>query len=100
MPETPGDLIGKARREIGTQTVLIVRFGMPDGSTLERSWTWAEVDAGLQPRWPADSPPDWLVNARRSWSNPQEPIVFTGQVKPGREEDARAVVLGERAPDA
>jgi len=72
-----------------TRPVLAVRFELPDGSLLERQWSYGEQT----PAW-TKAPPDWLENPQRSWPHPQDPITLTGRVKEGREAEAFQVVRG------
>lgn|GEM_PF-4401846 len=68
--------------------VMAAKFTLPDGTTLERSWSMADVDAGAV--LPVnDGPPPWLTNARRELPHPQDPVTFTGTVTAGHEDDAR-----------
>ena len=54
-----------------------------------REWTIKEQI----PTW-TQSPPGWLLQPWRSWDHPQGPILLTGRVKAGREDEARVAVLG------
>lgn len=63
-----------------------VQFRLPDGEMLERAWYMGEEMPDLA------HIPDWLDNPRRSWERPQDPVTFKGDVKPGREAEARAFV--------
>lgn len=64
-------------------------FEMPDGSTLTRDWSMAEVEADGKPF--DEGSPEWLESPRRSWPDPQGPIIFSGRVRKGQEQEARAV---------
>lgn len=77
--------------------VLRARFTLPDGTPLERDFTLDDLEReGGHPfeRTVRDGPPDWLDEPRRAWDHPQDPVTFSGRVKPGREGDARKAVLG------
>lgn len=37
-----------------------------------------------------ESPPEWLVNISRSWPHPQDPVVLSGDVREGCDDEARA----------
>lgn len=82
-------------RSGGERPVIAVRLVLPDGSLIERAWGMSSPDLGRV----ADrfkSPPAWLKNPKKKWDHPQDPIMFTGQVRAGHEADARALV-GEGA---
>jgi hypothetical protein len=72
--------------------VLRVRFTLADGTPLERDWTMADVDEKY-PAW-IRGVPDWLEDPRRGWAHPQDPITYTGRVKPGCEAEAIETVMG------
>lgn len=79
-------------RDPKTMPLIAVQFELADGSTLEREWTSAELEDGCErPTW-LQSIPDWLEESAKSWPHPQDPITFTGRVKPGREAEAIATV--------
>jgi hypothetical protein len=85
----PKDHVPEERRHLN-RPVLRVEFRMSSGGPrLVREWTVKEQI----PDW-AKSPPDWLIQPWCSWGHPQCPIVLTGHVKRGREDEARAAVLG------
>jgi hypothetical protein len=76
-------------RLLASRPVIRVRFDLPDGSLLEREWTYGEQT----PAW-LRMVPDWLEDPQRTWDHPQDPITFTGRVKEGREAEAFQVVRG------
>lgn len=75
-----------------TLPVLRIEFTMPDGSLLTREWTMAQAASDPLVEKLKEIPPTWLENPRRAWDRPQDPITFTGTVKPGHENDARALL--------
>jgi hypothetical protein len=87
----PKDHVPEERRHLN-RPVLRVEFRMPGGGPkLMRQWTIKEQI----PEW-TKSPPDWLLQPWRSWDHPQGPILLTGRVKKGYEDEARVAVLGTR----
>jgi hypothetical protein len=77
--------------------VIAVRFTLPSGNVLERDWTLDELqDDGDQAfeLMLRSGPPAWLEEPKREWEKPQDPILFTGQVRPGREAEAIKAVMG------
>lgn len=74
------------------RAMLAVRLVMPDGSLLEREWSYEDAMTGRLPA--LGGPPKWLKNPKRSWERPQDPIVVQGQVRAGHEDDARRWVGG------
>lgn len=76
-------------RDPRTIPVLHALFTFADGSTIERGWSMLDADL---PHWMKDGPPEWLLDPRRSWTRPQDPITFTGRVRVGHEAEARALL--------
>lgn len=65
-----------------------------DGSGQESEFfTWRDVEAGLMPEIEIQ---DWMVEPRKSFPHPTDPIVYSMLVAPGREEDARSWLRGLR----
>ena len=77
---TPDDPHSKDR------VVVEVRVVFEDG---EESvfFTWRDVEAGALPE---IQPQDWMVEPRKSFPHPTNPIIYSMLVAAGREEDARA----------
>ena len=73
------------REKVMVRAVFMLR---PSGK-LERGWTWREIEAGEGPTFLRGAPPAWLKNPKRQWGHPQDPITFTGTVRPGHEAEAR-----------
>lgn len=72
-----------------------VEIDFPDGSRHVAEWTMDEIGeapAFIRPGSGPQMPPDWLENPRRRWDHPQDPITFSGRVKPGREVAARTAL--------
>lgn len=72
-------------------------FTLPDGElvVVERTMAQLQVEGGDDfERMLREGPPDWLTNPNRSWPHPQDPITFTGDVRPGFEAAARALAEG------
>ena len=68
--------------------VLAVSFRCADGSVIERSWTMGQH---------AEMPdladiPEWLENPSKDWPHPQDPVTYRGDVRPGSEAAALALV--------
>ncbi len=76
-------------RDPRTMPVLRVVFTLADGITIERDWTMHDPDL---PEWTQAAPPDWILDPLRSWPHPQDPITFTGRVREGHEDEARALL--------
>lgn len=76
-----------------TIPMLAIEFRCADGSAFKRDWCLNDADADRMP--PVETfevIPDWLDNPRQSWSNPLDPVKYSGDVKPGREDEARQFV--------
>ena len=77
---------------------LAIEFQFADGGALRRSWTLADFDADNSPPDDAfDALPDWLDNPLKTWAHPMDPVLYSGDVKPGREKEAREFVAGLEA---
>lgn len=72
--------------------MLTVRFTLADGTELARSWDVYDMIRGRVPEVLRNGPPDWLDDAKREWPNPKDPILLTGRVKAGYEDEARAAL--------
>lgn len=70
-----------------TVPVLRAEFTMPDGEVLTRDWTMTEAPADPDAAKLREGPPSWLLNPRKAWDHPQDPITFKGNVKPGHEDE-------------
>lgn len=67
-----------------------------DGSGQESVFfTWRDVEAAAVPE---IQPQDWMVEPRKSYPHPTDPIVYSMLVAPGREDDARTWLRGLREP--
>lgn len=85
-----GDSHGKDR------VVVEVYAVFQDGSGEESvSFTWRDVE---EAKVPEIQPQDWMVEPRKSFPHPTDPIVYSMLVAPGREEDARSWLGSLRAP--
>jgi hypothetical protein len=74
-------------RKLETEIISTVKLTCADGSVLERSYGVADEPpsfVGLRPH--------WITNPDRSWVHPQSPILLTGNVKPGFEDEARSAL--------
>ena len=72
--------------------MIAVRVVFDDGSQEERTWSMADFDGGAPA--PTVDLQDWMVDPRRSWEHPQDPITHSTLVAPGREDEARAWLAG------
>lgn len=87
-------------KELEGMGMIRVIFDLPDGSTLERTWslgdfTRSEQKGGTEyalPVWLTSKPPEWIEEPSRTWEHPQDPITFRGRIKPGYEDRARALL--------
>jgi hypothetical protein len=77
--------------KVNPSAVIRVTLTLDDNSTLKREWMVSDIRRDGMPGWLEEGVPDWLTDARRS-TNLEEPITFTGKVRPGWEDVARAVV--------
>ena len=77
---TPDDPHSKDR------VVVEVRVVFEDGEESE-FFTWRDVEAGALPE---IQPQDWMVEPRKSFPHPTNPIIYSTLVAAGREEDARS----------
>lgn len=62
-------------------------FTCADGSTIVRDY-----EIGETPPLRLRDVPEWLEDPHREWGHPQDPILFTGKVKAGFEDEARAAL--------
>lgn len=88
----PDDSHGKDR------VVVEVCIVFQDGSGQESEFfTWRDVEAGAVPEIEIQ---DWMVEPRKSFPHPTDPIVYSMLVAPGREEDAKSWLgsLRDRPP--
>jgi len=69
------------------EPTIVVELWLPDSTMLRREFYGAAV-----PDWIFGSPPDWVMGARKTWPHPSEPIVLSGHVKEGFEDEARRAV--------
>lgn len=76
-----------------TSPAVAVEFRLSDGEVLAASWSLSDGDDVLRRVMDSVSAiPDWLDNPWKSWSVPQDAVTFSGDVKPGREDEAREFV--------
>lgn len=68
-----------------TTPVVRYEFTRADGTTLVREWSLND-----HPPKPPTDVPAFLVNPRRRWEHPQDPVTFLGDVRPGQEAEAEA----------
>jgi hypothetical protein len=84
----PHDSHGKDR------VVVEVRLVFQDDSGEEcQYFRWRDVEAGALPEIELQ---DWMVEPRKSFPHPTDPIIYSMLVAPGREEDARSWLHGLR----
>jgi hypothetical protein len=79
------------RNVFAEQVMVQVILELTDGGTLQAAWTWGEIQEGVKPPF-RQGPPYWVEDPQRVWPHPSKPITFMGRVKPGHEEEARALV--------
>lgn len=72
------------------KVMISIVFRCAGGEEITREWTMAEIEEGGQPD--LSKVPEFLDDPYRDWPEPQSPIYFGGDVKPGREDEARAWV--------
>jgi len=76
------------------RVVIEVRLVFEDGSDQESVFfKWRDVQAGAVPEIQLQ---DWMVQPRKSFPHPTEPIIYSMLVAPGREADARSWLLSLR----
>lgn len=76
------------------RVVVEVHVVFDDGSGEDSVlFRWRDVEAGALPEIPLQ---DWMVEPRKSFPHPTDPIVYSMRVAPGREADARAWLAGLR----
>lgn len=76
-----------------TNPAVAVEFRLEGGGVLAASWSLSEDDDTLRRVLDAVSAiPEWLDNPLKSWPHPQDPVTFSGDVRPGREVEAREFV--------
>jgi len=63
-----------------------VRIVFDDDSQDSRIWTWGDAKNGTIPQLDIE---EWMVDPRKTWAHPQDPIVFSTLVAVGREQEAR-----------
>ena len=80
------------------RVVVEVRLVFQDESGEESQFfRWRDVEAGAVPEIELQ---DWMVEPRKSFPHPTDPIIYSMLVAPGREEDARSWLHGLReAPE-
>jgi hypothetical protein len=80
------------------RVVVEVRLVFQDDSGEEAVlFRWRDVQAGAMPEIDLQ---DWMVEPRKSFPHPTDPIIYSMLVAPGREADARSWLHGLRAaPD-
>ncbi len=77
------------------RVVVEVRLVFQDDSGEESLYfKWRDVQAGALPEIELQ---DWMVQPRKSFPHPTDPIIYSMLVAPGREEDARSWLHGLRA---
>lgn len=70
------------------RVVVEVRLVFEDGSGEESLYfTWRDVEAAAVPKIELQ---DWMVQPRKSFPHPTDPIIYSMLVAVGREADARA----------
>ena len=78
------------------RVVVEVRLVFQDDSGEQSEYfRWRDVEAGALPEIELQ---DWMVQPRKSFPHPTDPIIYSMLVAPGREEDARAWLLSLRDP--
>lgn len=71
------------RRQELISPVVELRLVFPDDTQESRFW-------GIDDHPPKEfGQPDWMIEPRRSWQHPQDPIIFSARVEFGRTEEAR-----------
>jgi hypothetical protein len=77
------------------RVVVEIRLVFQDDSGEESLYfKWRDVQAGALPEIELQ---DWMVQPRKSFPHPTDPIIYSMLVAPGREEDARSWLHGLRA---
>lgn len=71
--------------------VLRAEFVLADGTVLKQDFTMAAVEGHPLVELLRGASPSWLLNRRKVWSHPQDPITFRAEVQEGFEEEARAL---------
>jgi hypothetical protein len=71
--------------------VLRLALTFPDGTLRKRDWSTRDIREGSNPSI-LHTPPPWLLNPKRSWPHPQDPVTLSGDVPAGREKDAEALL--------
>lgn len=70
-------------------------FAMPDGEVLMRDWLWEDRNSESFAAifdWTKGEVPAWLRDPLRTWTDPQDPVTFSGFVIDGHEADALGVL--------
>ena len=79
------------RSGLDAKPVVEVTLEFSDGSGERKVWTWGEVQAGNAPALDnLGQLQDWMVDPRKAWAHPQDPICYSTKVADGHDEDARA----------
>ncbi len=77
------------------RVVVEVRLVFQDDSGEESlQFRWRDVEAGALPEIELQ---DWMVEPRKSFPHPTDPIIYSMLVAPGREDDARSWLGSLRA---
>lgn len=74
-------------RNLKDEIISTIALTCADGSVLERSYGVDDEPPALLMNRPA-----WITNPGRSWVHPQSPVLLTGEVKPGFEDEARSAL--------
>lgn len=65
-----------------------VKVSLPNGDLLTRTYTTADESIPAPEEFAELL--EWLTDADRAWEHPQDPIVFSGRIKPEHEADVRS----------
>jgi len=78
------------------RVVVEVRVVFKDNSEPESEFfTWRDVEAGAVPEIELQ---DWMVEPRKSFPHPTDPIIYSMLVARGHEDDARSWLASLRKP--
>lgn len=72
---------------IADRPLIEARIVFADGTQASRVWSMRDVEKSGSP---TVDMAEWMVEPRKSWVHPQDPIIYSALVPEGREEDARA----------